>query len=85
MRRTKIILAVAITLTILMFVGYSWVTADKSIAGAVLFHLPVNCQVIYFDTSLQPVQTIAVGCPGVDMIRFWPLPIQFPWFEDDEF
>jgi hypothetical protein len=26
---------------------------------------------------------LVLGCPRVDSIKFWPLPIEYPWFEDD--
>ncbi len=26
---------------------------------------------------------LAVACPGQDLIRVWPLPVEQPWWEDD--
>ena len=43
-----------------------------------------GCELIKFGRVLQPVVTIALACPGVDMIRLWPLPVQQPWFEDHD-
>ena len=30
--------------------------------------------------SERPV--LVLGCPRTDMIRLWPLPVEYPWFED---
>jgi hypothetical protein len=27
---------------------------------------------------------VALGCPGVDFYRLWPLPVVHPWFEDPD-
>jgi hypothetical protein len=35
-----------------------------------------------FDTTLQPVTTAVLACPGVDAIRIWPLPVIQPWSEN---
>ncbi|MBN2267140.1 MAG: hypothetical protein JW725_02245, partial [Candidatus Babeliaceae bacterium] len=43
---------------------------------------PARCEIIYIDTSLQPVNTLALACPRKDLIRIWPLPVRNPWFED---
>ena len=46
----------------------------------------VHCQEVYpvcdNDTRPQPVNTLVLGCPRMDMFRLWPLPIQHTWFED---
>lgn len=63
-------------------VGCVLVTAEKPVPGAISYHLPARCEIIYFDTTLQPIRTLAFACPGIDMIRLWPLPIEHPWFED---
>lgn len=75
-------LILAFLVIIVGAIGYVLVTAEKLVPGAISYHLPARCEIIYFDTSLQPTRTLALACPGVDMIRFWPLPIQNPWFED---
>jgi hypothetical protein len=54
----------------------------ESIPGATDIPLIARCELIYFDTRLQPVNTLIFGCPRMDMIRLWPLPIQHSWFED---
>jgi len=37
---------------------------------------------LFIDKQLQPVYTVVLDCPGKDSIRFWPLPVADPWFED---
>ena len=54
----------------------------ESITGATDIPLIARCELIFFDTRLQPVNTLVFGCPRMDMFRLWPLPIQHPWFED---
>ena len=54
----------------------------ESIPGATDIPLIVRCELIFFDTRLQPVNTLVFGCPRMDMFRLWPLPIKHPWFED---
>lgn len=44
--------------------------------------LIARCELIYIDTRLQPVNTLVLACPRMDMFRLWPLPMQHPWFED---
>jgi hypothetical protein len=29
--------------------------------------------------------TIAIACPRTDYIKIWPLPFEYPWFEDTLF
>ena len=54
----------------------------ESIPGANDIPHIVRCELIYFDTRLQPVNTLVLACPRTDYIRLWPLPIKRPWFED---
>ena len=35
-----------------------------------------------WDEESQPTFTVALGCPGKDLVRLWPLPVTSPWFED---
>ncbi len=82
MRGNRIILVGLLLVIALAFIGYELAAADRSISGAVIYRLPARCELIYFDTSLQPVQTLALACSQKDMTRLWPLPVQSPWFED---
>jgi hypothetical protein len=53
-----------------------------SVPGATEIELVTKCGLIYFDTRLQPVNTLVLACPRMDMFRLWPLPNQHHWFED---
>ena len=44
--------------------------------------LPAGCSLLFYGTETQPEFTIAAGCPGRDLVRLWPLPIQMEWDED---
>jgi hypothetical protein len=45
-------------------------------------YILARCELIYFDTKLQPLNTLVLACPRLDYFRLWPLPFQHPWFED---
>lgn len=53
-----------------------------TIPDAISTELPGRCEIIQFGRGLQPVYTVVLACPRMDMIRLWPLPVQQPWFED---
>jgi len=53
----------------------------KIIPGALSSKFPGQCEIIQFNIGLQPVYTIALVDPRMDMTRLWPLPVQQPWFE----
>lgn len=59
------------------WLGLEWVTPD--ITGA---KLPAGCELFFFGGESQPTFTVALGCPGKDLVRIWPLPVTSPWFED---
>jgi hypothetical protein len=42
----------------------------------------VRCQVEIYNPPAQPVTTVVFACPRVDAIRFWPIPVVQPWYED---
>jgi len=63
-------------------VGFLWLRSEDTIPGAVSTNLPGHCEIIQFGRGLQPVYTVALACPRMDMIRPWPLPVQQSWFED---
>ncbi len=54
----------------------------ESIPGATDIEIGRGCELVYFDTRLQPSNTLVLMCPGVDAIRLWPFPMKQPWFED---
>ena len=55
---------------------------DEIVPGALAIDLTGSCELIHFDTTLQPVNILVLSCSKMDMIRLWPLPIEQPWFED---
>ena len=50
--------------------------------GAKVLRLPGRCELIYFDTTLQPISTLALACPRQGMVRLWPWSVVQPWFEE---
>jgi len=36
----------------------------------------------YFDTTTQPMGTVVLSCPRMDLKKLWALLVQHPWFED---
>jgi hypothetical protein len=44
--------------------------------------LVADCELWEVLPLSQPTRTLVLACPGVDAIRFWPLPVQQPWEED---
>lgn len=73
---------ISFTLTLTLAFGFLWLRTKETIPGAVSTELPGRCEIIQFGIGLQPVYTVALACPRMDMIRLWPLPVQQPWFED---
>ena len=82
MKRQVMIFSVTLFITVNLAYGFLVSRTRETIPGAVSTELPGRCEIIQFDRSLQPVYTIALACPRMDMIRLWPLPVQQPWFED---
>jgi hypothetical protein len=79
-----LILVFIVTVFIMLSLGAVFFVSriHESVPGATDIPLIARCELIYFDTRLQPVNTLVLGCPRMDMFRLWPLPIQHPWFED---
>ena len=50
--------------------------------GITAMDLPDNCQIQYYPPPAQRMSTLVLTCPGMDMMRLWPLPVEQPWFED---
>lgn len=57
---------------------------ERLLPGSYKIKLMADCLLITMDKTLQPAFTLALACPGVDMIRLWPLPIIFNWIEDPD-
>ena len=72
----------AFILTFSITYGFLVLRTDEIIHGAVSTKLPGRCEIIQFRRGPQPVYTIVLSCPRMDMIGLWPLPMQKPWFED---
>jgi hypothetical protein len=54
---------------------------ERVIPGVIAVTLFGDCQVEFYDTTIQPVFTLALACPRVDVIRLWPFPVKQPWNE----
>ena len=83
-RRRAFIQALLVLLApFLLAMGLCVVRTEKSTTGVLDIPLPGICSIWYFtERSQQPFRHVILGCPGVDAIRLWPLPIQQPWAED---
>jgi hypothetical protein len=55
--------------------AYLVLRTEEIIPGAVAIKLPGQCEIIQFGRGLQPVYTIVLACPRMDMIRLWLLPV----------
>lgn len=80
----KNIIAFTLAFMIAFLLGYGLLSMRtyQPIDGVTALRLIGRCELEYFDTTLQPINTLVLSCPRVDYIRLWPLPIQQPWFED---
>jgi hypothetical protein len=82
MKRMVVVLTLTLFITLCLGNIYFVSRMHESIPGATGIPLIARCELIYFDSILQPVNTFVLACPRMDMFRLWPLPIQHPWFED---
>ena len=82
MKRKVLVFTITFVITFSLAFSYLWLRTEERIPGTVTTKLPVRCEIVQFGLNLQPVFTIALACPRMDMIRLWPLPVQQPWFED---
>ena len=67
---------------VLSGIALSTIYTDYSIKGALIKRLPARCELWMLEKPIQPEQTIALACPGIDLFRLWPLPDVQPWDED---
>ena len=74
---TVIVCLIAFLFALYAWHGVEWI--DHDIMGA---KLPARCELFFFFGESQPTFTVALGCPGKDLVRLWPLPVTSPWFED---
>lgn len=78
-RMTKPLLITALFLILLTL----WLRTDESIPGIYRTRLNSQCQITHFTLrSQQPIRILTLDCVGVDSIKFWPWPIEYPWAED---
>jgi hypothetical protein len=82
MRRDVMAFALASLNTFLLRYGVLTINSYRPVEGVTALRLIGRCELEYFDTTLQPINTLVLSCPIVDSIRLWPLPIVHPWFED---
>ena len=50
--------------------------------GITAMHLTGNCELQYYTPPAQPVNTLVLTCPVMEMMRLWPLPVQQLWDEE---
>lgn len=73
---------VRFSLWLLFFVAALLLWRTKPVVDGVwAVKLVGGCQVEIYSPHHQGVWTAAWACPGEDMTRLWPWPVQFPWFE----
>ena len=82
MKSYTIAFLIAFFTTLILGYDVSGIHIHESIPGATDIELVSRCKLVYFDTRLQPFNTLVLMCPRVDAIRLWPLPIIQPWFRD---
>jgi hypothetical protein len=82
MRRN--IIAFLISFTATLIVGYLVlsINIDQRVPGDTEVELIGRCNLILFDTRLQPANTHILVGPRLDMVRLWHFLITHPWFED---
>jgi len=82
MRRNLVAFLISFTATLIVGYVVLSINVDQPVPGATEIELIHRCNLILFDTRLQPINTLVFGCPRMDMFRLWPLPMKHPWFED---
>ena len=82
MRKNVIVFVLSFLITFLLGYGLLNVNSYRPVEGVTALRLVGRCELEYFDTTLQPTNTLVLSCPRMDMIRLWPLPVVHPWFED---
>jgi hypothetical protein len=46
--------------------------------NAIAFEIVADCELWGIYSPSQPSKTLVLACPGVDVIRLWPLPVEQP-------
>ena len=82
MKSNLIVFILSFLITFLLGYGLLTTIVYQPIEGVTVLRLVGRCELELFDTTLQPINTLVLSCPRMDMIRLWPLPVVHPWFED---
>ena len=80
MKRILLKLLIAF-IAVLTGIILSSVKTDYSIEGARVLPIIAGCELWTIDEPIQTEISIAVACPGVDLVRIWPLPVVMAWDE----
>jgi len=54
------------------------------IKGITAMSLVGGCQLQYYTPPAHPENTLVITCPGMEMMRLWPLPMDQPWVEESQ-
>ena len=46
--------------------------------------LTFNCQLQYYYPPAEPMNTLILTCPRMEMMRLWPVAVEQPWFEENK-
>jgi hypothetical protein len=46
------------------------------VPGITAIDLPFNCQLQYYYPPAEPVNTLVLTCPRMEMMRLWPLTVE---------
>lgn len=65
-------------LRLLMIFAFLLLITAREIAPGVLTWPLGSCSVDWHQR-----RALVLACPGVDMLRVWPLPFESPWWEDE--
>jgi len=82
MRRITKVASFIVPVAISLAVGYMLGgRIDRCTDKVWCLELVAGCELDY---HVPPVNAVALACPGVDLMRIWPLPIVQPWCETPE-
>jgi hypothetical protein len=79
MKRSILIFTTSFAISLVVSYLLLTLIASYPITSLEDIYLPFGCELWYMDTITQPINTLVLACPGVDLIRLWPLPIIRPW------
>ena len=81
LRDTVVTILLVALLTLPWAYGVMSARTFHPIEGITAINLPAKCQLQYYYPPVETVNTLVLTCPGTEMMRLWPLPVQQPWFE----